>query len=86
MRVRFKTAVTEPESSLANKTGSWRVERPAWDAEKCTDCKLCILVCPEGCIYTEDKRYVFDLDYCKGCGICSEECPVKAIGMEREEI
>jgi len=72
----------DPGWSEDNKTGAWRSLRPFKDDEKCTDCSLCWLFCPEGCI-TRDK-YDINYEYCKGCGICAEECPTDAIAMERE--
>ena len=72
-----------PGSFLENKTGSWKVFRPEYDAEKCTMCNFCWFYCPEGCIYRKDDHMEFDMDYCKGCGICANECPVDAIRMVR---
>ena len=68
--------------SADNRTGAWRALRPIRDPERCNDCGLCWLYCPEGCITPES--YVIDLAYCKGCGICAAECRVDAIRMERE--
>lgn len=79
-----KTLYGEPGSSIQNKTGSWRTERPVFLHKTCTDCFLCVLVCPDGVISGSNKIYDVDLDFCKGCGICAEECPVKDIVMERE--
>lgn len=74
----------------AGRTGSWRVERPVIDYEKCTPakknkaaCHLCWLYCPDGVVTKEIKPQI-DLEYCKGCGICAEECPTKAIRMIEE--
>ncbi len=72
-----------PGSFLENKTGSWKVFRPEYEAEKCTMCNFCWFYCPEGCIYRRDDHMEFDMDYCKGCGICANECPVDAIRMVR---
>ena len=75
-----------PGRSTDNRTGSWRVFMPKFDASACSKCGMCQLVCPEGCISeTEEKEFVPDYDYCKGCGLCAEECPKKAISMEQEE-
>ena len=67
------------------KTGSWRTQRPIFDREKCTDCLLCWLHCPDDSIVLESGKVVgIDADHCKGCGICSFECgakPVKAMTM-----
>lgn len=70
-----------PGSSKGYKTGSWRMEKPVFKKEKCTDCRTCIMVCPDGVVFGSDKKHYADLDYCKGCGICAEECPVNDIEM-----
>ena len=78
---RNKTYIAEPGSSLANLTGTWRTEKPVFLNQKCTDCKLCIILCPDGVVFSVNKIYQVNLDYCKGCGICAEECPAKDIQM-----
>ena len=35
------------------KTGDWRSMKPIWIEEKCTQCGLCFLVCPENSIPVE---------------------------------
>ena len=78
--------ILEPGNAMENKTGSWRTFRPVLDRTKCTNCLLCHVYCPEGCItIREDETIDINLDYCKGCGICGEECPVNAIVMIGEE-
>ncbi len=68
------------------KTGDWRTERPVIDKEKCTNCLICWISCPDTAIIVEDGEFKgFDLDHCKGCGICANVCPKKAIHMESEE-
>ncbi len=76
----------------AGRTGSWRVERPIIDLERCTPakknksvCHLCWLYCPDAVI-SKDIEPRIDLEYCKGCGICAEECPTKAITMVEESV
>jgi len=79
-------AVTEPGSAAKLKTGDWRSMAPVLDEEKCIQCALCMLYCPEFCIHEdEDGFFRADLDYCKGCGICAHECPKDAIKMVLEE-
>lgn len=78
--------IPEPATSLRNKTGSWRTFRPMINYEKCTNCGLCWLYCPDMAIYEENGRYLINYEYCKGCGLCSEECPFKAINMVREGV
>lgn len=74
--------VTEPGSTVKNKTGSWRILRPVKDEKKCTKCGICWQFCPDNAISYDIN---IDYDYCKGCGICATECPFKAITMVREE-
>jgi pyruvate ferredoxin oxidoreductase gamma subunit len=71
-----------------NKTGAWRSRRPHWSAEKCTNCLVCWIYCPDAAIKMENGKVVgIDMDYCKGCGICAEACPkkIQAITMGKEE-
>ena len=76
--------ITEPGSSMQYKTGDWRTFRPVVDLEKCTNCLLCWIYCPEPAITRTEKGVKVDYNFCKGCGICAEECPVKAITMMEE--
>ena len=74
-------------NSDAYETGSWRTYRPVLDSEKCTNCLLCWIYCPDSSVRVENEKVVgFDLNHCKGCGICRQECPVKgkAISMKLE--
>ena len=71
------------------KTGDWRSSRPVHDDEKCTNCLICWIYCPDSSVIVKDGKFVaFDYDHCKGCGICASVCPpkVQAITMvdERE--
>ncbi len=78
--------VNQPGSTRNYKTGSWRVNKPIWDKDKCVHCGLCVNYCPENCIpFKNGKREKTNFDYCKGCGICARICPVKAIKMAREK-
>ena len=63
-----------------NKTGTWRNMKPVRDMEKCIQCGLCKIFCPD---FSIDKEAI-DYDYCKGCGICAEECSKGAIEMVKE--
>jgi 2-oxoacid:acceptor oxidoreductase delta subunit (pyruvate/2-ketoisovalerate family) len=68
-------------------TGSWRTFRPVRDEDKCTNCLLCWIYCPDSAIKVRDGKIAgYDLDHCKGCGICAEVCPpkIKAITMVSE--
>lgn len=80
--------VSKPNSSLNNKTGSWRVYRPVTDNNLCIGCSICAKFCPDACIemvnskeHDNKLKPKTNLDYCKGCALCAAECPVKAIKM-----
>jgi len=78
--------IDEPGNSVETKKSGWRVQKPVVDREKCTNCGVCAMFCPDAAIYKDKKgNYKWDYDYCKGCGICAAVCPVKAIKMEEEE-
>jgi 2-oxoacid:acceptor oxidoreductase delta subunit (pyruvate/2-ketoisovalerate family) len=65
-------------------TGSWRLERPITDYEKCIKCGTCEKFCPANIIVIKKDQkecVVIDYDYCKGCGICVNECPTKCMKM-----
>lgn len=70
----------------AAKTGSWRVERPVHDPEKCSACGLCAKYCPAGllAVNKDDHHVTFDLEYCKGCGVCMNVCAQHSITMQPE--
>ncbi|HII72521.1 TPA: 4Fe-4S binding protein [Candidatus Woesearchaeota archaeon] len=78
--------VKEAGNSTFNHTGGWRALRPVWHQDKCTQCMLCWMYCPDDSIPQKDgKRLDYDLDFCKGCGICAQVCPFQAITMEKEQ-
>ena len=81
---RAKSTLTyDPGWSEDNRTGAWRALRPVIDPERCIECDICWLYCPDSAI--RRKPLAINYDFCKGCGICAEECPKNAISMEREE-
>ncbi len=84
MRVKI---TAEPGSTMAVETGSWRMEvKPKFLQKNCIACRLCYLVCPEGCIEGKEKNtYHTDYRYCKGCGLCAYICPKEDIVMVKEE-
>ena len=78
--------IVEGGNAVNYETGSWRSFRPVRDTEKCTDCMICWVYCPDSSILTSDGKLTgVDHSHCKGCGICAEECPVKAIKMVDEK-
>jgi len=63
-------------------TGSWRSMRPLWDKDKCTNCLICWVNCPDSSIKLQDGQMVgIDLDHCKGCGVCVTECRFEALRL-----
>ncbi|NLZ74627.1 4Fe-4S binding protein [Candidatus Falkowbacteria bacterium] len=90
MKAPITNLSAQANSSLANKTGSWRTVKPVINLNTCVGCSLCAKLCPEGCIEmkkqikTEKIKAKINYDYCKGCGLCAHECPVKAIKMEND--
>jgi len=75
----------EPGSAMKYKTGDWRAFRPIVDQNKCTNCLLCWIYCPDASINRLEKFVEVSYDYCKGCGLCARECPVGAITMVEEK-
>jgi pyruvate ferredoxin oxidoreductase delta subunit len=77
--------ITQPGSTIVNKTGGWRTYKPETDLLKCISCGTCARVCPDGIVSMQKKgdklKPITNLNYCKGCGLCALECPVKAINM-----
>ncbi len=77
--------ITKPGSSSEYKTGGWRAWRPVFDSQKCVNCMLCWIYCPDAAIVAKNGKIVgVDYDHCKGCGICAHECPTKALEMKPE--
>ena len=75
-----------------------RTSRSGWmpvlDREKCIDCGMCDMVCPDLCLVwsthtnKDGKPYVqldgIDYQYCKGCMRCVETCSTLAMTREAE--
>lgn len=78
--------IKDDGNSLKVKTGSWRNKHPVHLKDKCKNCMLCVVYCPEDCIKHTDNAILegMDLDYCKGCGVCAKVCPFHAITMESD--
>lgn len=67
---------------------------PVLDRDKCIDCGMCDMVCPDLCLVwsthtDEDGKPVVKLDgidyrYCKGCMRCVETCSTLAMTREAE--
>jgi len=77
--------LSEAGSSVKYKTGDWRAFKPVVAKEKCVNCLLCWIYCPDSSIIRAEKWVEVNYDHCKGCGICAHECPTKAIEMVEEQ-
>jgi NAD-dependent dihydropyrimidine dehydrogenase PreA subunit len=52
-------------------------------SEKCTGCRRCVEVCPQGVFEMQDKRAVVtDRDLCMECGACALNCEFGAISVK----
>lgn len=71
-------------NSVENDMSGWRVMRPVIDLDKCKQCKICFIYCPDCAIDWVDNKPVINYQLCKGCQICSTECPVDAIKVVKE--
>ncbi len=56
------------------------------DRDRCTDCGMCVSLCPVGAFEIEDEslRLAFLSDECIACGLCVEGCPPGAITRRRD--
>jgi 2-oxoacid:acceptor oxidoreductase delta subunit (pyruvate/2-ketoisovalerate family) len=75
--------VVTPGEAVQPRTGGWRTGvKPAVDLDRCVNCLLCWLYCPDSAVRLDGTTFVgFDYDVCKGCELCSVVCPVEAIEM-----
>jgi NAD-dependent dihydropyrimidine dehydrogenase PreA subunit len=54
-----------------------------YDAEKCTGCQLCTMVCPHGVFAMEgDRAKLVDRGACMECGACQRNCAFDAIHVQ----
>jgi len=84
-KTKFETPWAFSDTLLMLKTGDWRYQKPVVAVDRCSQCGVCYLFCPTGCVQEMGDHYQANLEYCKGCGICAKLCPVNAIEMVREE-
>lgn len=82
----FGPLTVRPKNSKGDKTGAWRIQlRPKYLQKDCIACRMCVLVCPEGCVSGKEKNtFNADFAFCKGCGLCADICPKKDIAMVEE--
>ena len=51
---------------------------------RCTQCDICIIICPENSILKTENTYSIENWSCTLCGICTALCPVDAIQLKLE--
>ena len=49
------------------------------DTDKCNLCGLCIKICHESCLYTENEILQVNYKYCSTCAQCIAVCPQQAV-------
>jgi len=75
--------VLEGGTAANFKTGDWRNQKAIWKKDKCIQCMLCWIYCPDSAFIVEDGKVVgINYDFCKGCGICDKVCPPKVDAIE----
>ncbi|MCM8785491.1 MAG: 4Fe-4S dicluster domain-containing protein, partial [Candidatus Omnitrophica bacterium] len=49
--------------------------------ERCTDCSVCVALCPVGALYIDRDTYQvkFQPEKCIACELCIKGCPTKAM-------
>lgn len=53
------------------------------DAEKCSGCGMCGIVCPRGVFEIRGRKAtIIDRDSCMECGACALNCPAKALSVK----
>jgi len=87
-------AILNPGNTIdRDVSGSRTGKIPVWHADKCIQCAMCELSCPDYCfsfeLETRDgKELMFnkgiDYQYCKGCLKCVAVCPKAALTAEVE--
>ncbi len=52
-----------------------------WNKDRCTDCGVCISICPTGALSLDKETFKLQFNYeeCVVCGYCVEACPLQAI-------
>jgi len=79
---KFKLAVTGCPHNCAkaseNDIGVMGGIEPVWDASVCSDCGLCVEICPITAIQKIDEAYVSDVSKCINCSLCTSSCPAGA--------
>lgn len=54
------------------------------DDKRCTQCGVCVGVCPTGALYVnrENMEVIFDIEKCIACELCVSACPPRAMQVK----
>lgn len=49
--------------------------------ERCTDCTVCVSLCPVDALFVDKENFsvMFDSQKCIACGLCVKACPTQAM-------
>lgn len=62
------------------------MEKVEVDRSKCTECGICVDICPNNVLVLTDGGPVLgNPDACTECGVCMDQCPSGAINMRARE-
>ncbi|MDP8293031.1 MAG: 4Fe-4S binding protein [Candidatus Orphnella occulta] len=52
--------------------------------KRCTQCGVCVGVCPTGALYVnrENMEVIFDIEKCIACELCVPACPPRAVEVK----
>lgn len=54
------------------------------EQEKCTGCKVCVMVCPHSVLAMNDRKaFVHDRERCVECGACELNCEYEAVTVTK---
>jgi len=59
---------------------------PWVDAERCTNCGICVDECPVNAITTENEKALINMGECIRCGVCHTVCSQEAVRHDSEKI
>ncbi|MBS3762092.1 MAG: P-loop NTPase [Planctomycetes bacterium] len=62
------------------------VQKPVWDAEKCTACGECVKHCNYNALALVKEKVLVFPELCHACGVCSFVCPENAMSEEPSPI